>query len=101
MTVAPGAMVAAWIRGHWAIEDRLHYVREHATSPSPGTYSWQRRKWVTARSTLRVPSLTLMSHRWSAVISRTAVRTRRRGGGSGDAGALSGMVEMTVWFGPP
>ncbi len=20
-------MVAAWIRGHWAIEDRLHYVR--------------------------------------------------------------------------
>ena len=39
MTVAPGAMVAAWIRGHWAIEDRLHYVREHATSPSPGTYS--------------------------------------------------------------
>lgn len=28
MTVAPPAMVAAWIRGHWAIEDRLHYVRD-------------------------------------------------------------------------
>lgn len=28
MTAAPPATVAAWIRGHWAIEDRLHYVRD-------------------------------------------------------------------------
>lgn len=28
MTLAPPATVAAWIRGHWAIEDRLHYVRD-------------------------------------------------------------------------
>jgi len=28
MTQAPPATVARWIRGHWAIEDRLHYVRD-------------------------------------------------------------------------
>lgn len=28
MTQAPPAQVAAWVRGHWAIEDRLHYVRD-------------------------------------------------------------------------
>lgn len=28
MTQAAPATVAAWIRGHWAIEDRLHYVRD-------------------------------------------------------------------------
>lgn len=28
MTQAPPATVAAWIRGHWGIEDRLHYVRD-------------------------------------------------------------------------
>ena len=28
MTQAPPAQVAGWIRGHWAIEDRLHYVRD-------------------------------------------------------------------------
>lgn len=28
MTQAAPAQVAAWIRGHWAIEDRLHYVRD-------------------------------------------------------------------------
>lgn len=28
ITVAPPSQVAAWIRGHWAIEDRLHYVRD-------------------------------------------------------------------------
>ena len=28
MTQAPPAKVASWIRGHWAIEDRLHYVRD-------------------------------------------------------------------------
>lgn len=28
MTLAPPAKVAGWIRGHWAIEDRLHYVRD-------------------------------------------------------------------------
>jgi predicted transposase YbfD/YdcC len=28
MTVAPPATVAGWVRGHWAIEDRLHYVRD-------------------------------------------------------------------------
>lgn len=28
MTTAPPAQVAAWVRGHWAIEDRLHYVRD-------------------------------------------------------------------------
>ena len=28
MTVAPPATVAGWVRGHWSIEDRLHYVRD-------------------------------------------------------------------------
>lgn len=28
MAQAPPARVAAWVRGHWAIEDRLHYVRD-------------------------------------------------------------------------
>ena len=28
MTLAPPTQVAGWIRGHWAIEDRLHYVRD-------------------------------------------------------------------------
>ena len=28
MTQAPPVQVAAWIRGHWAIEDRLHHVRD-------------------------------------------------------------------------
>jgi predicted transposase YbfD/YdcC len=28
MTQATPAKVAGWIRGHWAIEDRLHYVRD-------------------------------------------------------------------------
>ncbi|AXH97949.1 ISAs1 family transposase [Ornithinimicrobium avium] len=26
--LAPPAVLAAWVRGHWAIEDRLHYVRD-------------------------------------------------------------------------
>ena len=28
MTQAPPQTVAGWVRGHWAIEDRLHYVRD-------------------------------------------------------------------------
>jgi len=28
MTQAPPQTVASWVRGHWAIEDRLHYVRD-------------------------------------------------------------------------
>ena len=28
MTQTPPAQVASWVRGHWAIEDRLHYVRD-------------------------------------------------------------------------
>jgi predicted transposase YbfD/YdcC len=28
MTQAPPQTVASWIRGHWTIEDRLHYVRD-------------------------------------------------------------------------
>ena len=28
MIQAPPAQVAIWVLGHWAIEDRLHYVRD-------------------------------------------------------------------------
>jgi hypothetical protein len=39
--------LAAWIRGHWAIENKIHWVRDvtstktaHRSAPAPGNTSW-------------------------------------------------------------
>jgi len=73
---ADAALIGAWVRGHWAIETRLHYVRDM-------TYDEDRSQVRTGHgphnmATLRNMAISLLRRMKATTISRTVAHLARR-----------------------
>ena len=78
MTDAPPELVASWARGHWAIENRLHWIRDVVTGEDRHRLRTGNAPQVIAALRNLAISLIRLAHGAQAAIASTARSLSRR-----------------------